>query len=158
MPRNIIQNLLIIVGLIIIFRIIIAIVQFNRRDQRKIQQNRKYTLEEIVENHETIEERQRIENFIKRIPNLDKIREENWELLQIRLKAEILLRKIKKKFEKTKNFLNNLFSTKRKSQTKIKRSKDATNTHLPDSRAQHSPARWSASRTGILGNLPRHTR
>ena len=53
MPRNIIQNLLIVVWLIITLRTIIAIIQFNRKDQKENLRNRKYTHEEIEEDQET---------------------------------------------------------------------------------------------------------
>ena len=115
MPRNIIQNLSLVTWLIITLRIIITIFRVNRIRNDNLR-NQKYQLEEIVEDQETINERQQFENPFNIIANLDQIREENWELSQIKLKTEILLEKIERKIrEKEKYFEQTFLTEKRKS-------------------------------------------
>ena len=80
--------------MIITLRIIIAIVQINRRNQKNNLRNQKYTLKEIVEDQDAINKRQQLKEIVA---NLDKIRKENWELLQTQLRTEILLEKIEER-------------------------------------------------------------
>ena len=63
----------------------------NRTDHL---QNLKYTLKEIVENHQAVDKVHQIKEFMEKAPNLNKIRKDNRNLLEIKLKTEILLRKI----------------------------------------------------------------
>ena len=113
MPRNIIQNLSLFTWLIITLRIIITILRINRIGNDNLR-NQKYKLEEIVEDQETINKRQQFENPFKIIANLDKIREENWELLQIKLPTEILLEKIERKIREKEKYFEQTFLTKKR--------------------------------------------
>ena len=115
MPRNIIQNLSLVTVVIITIRIIIAILRIKRINENNLR-NQKYQLEEIVEDQETINRRQQFENPFKIVANLDKIREKNWELSQIKLRTELLLEKIERNIrEKEKYFEQTFFTKKRKS-------------------------------------------
>ena len=113
MPRNIIQNLSLVTLLIITLRIIIAIFRIKRINENNLR-NQKYQLEEIVEDQETINRRQQFENPFNVIANLDKIREENWELSQIKLKTEILLEKIERNIREKEKYFEQTFLTKKK--------------------------------------------
>ena len=113
MPRNNIQTLSLVTWLIIALRIIIAIVRFNRIKKDNLR-NQKYQLEEIVEDQETINKRQQFEDPFKIVANLDKIREENWELSQIKLRTEILLEKIERKIREKEKYFEQTFLTKKR--------------------------------------------
>ena len=103
MPRNIIQNLSLVTWLIITLRIIIAIFRINRINKNNLQ-NQKYRLEEIVENPVNI------------VDHLDKLRKENWDLLQIKQQMNKLIEKIERRVsEKEKYFEQTLLNKKRKS-------------------------------------------
>ena len=106
MPRNIIQNLSLVTWLIITLRIIIAIFRIKRINENNLQ-NQKYQLEEIVENPVNI------------VDHLDKLREQNWDLLQIKQRMYKLIEKIERRVsEKEKYFEQILLKKKRKSNRK----------------------------------------
>ena len=113
MPRNIIQNLSRVTWLIITLRIIITIFRINRNRNDNLRKQ-KYQLEEIVEDQETINKRQQFEDPFKIIANLDKIREENWELLQIKSRTKILLEKIERKIREKEKYFEQTFLTKKR--------------------------------------------
>ena len=98
MPRNIIQNLSLVTVVIITIRIIIAIFRIKRINENNLR-NQKYQLEEIVENPVNI------------IDHLDKFREQNWDLLQIKQRMNKLIERIERRAsEKKKNISNKFFS------------------------------------------------
>ena len=102
MPRNIIQNLSLVTLLIITLRIIIAIFRIKRINENNLR-NQKYQLEEIVENPVNI------------VDHLDKLREQNWDLLQIKQRIYKLIGKIERRVsEKEKYFEQILLKKKRK--------------------------------------------
>ena len=102
MPRNIIQNLSLVTWLIITLRIIIAIFRIKRINENNLR-NQKYQLEEIVENPVNI------------VDHLDKLRKENWDLLQIKQRMNKLIEKIERRVsEKEKYFEQILLKKKRK--------------------------------------------
>ena len=106
MPRNIIQNLSLVTWLIITLRIIIAIFRINGINKNNLR-NQKYQLEEIVENPVNI------------VDHLDKLRKENWDLLQIKQRMNKLIEKIERRVsEKEKYFEQILLNKKRKSNRK----------------------------------------
>ena len=106
MPRNIIQNLSLVTWLIITLRIIIAIFRIKRINENNLR-NQKYQLEEIVENPVNI------------VDHLDKLREQNWDLLQIKQRMNKLIEKIERRVsEKEKYFEQILLKKKRKSNRK----------------------------------------
>ena len=106
MPRNIIQNLSLVTWIIITLRIIVAIFRFNRINGNNLR-NQKYQLEEIVENPVNI------------VDHLDKLREQNWDLLQIKQRMYKLIEKIERRVsEKEKYFEQILLKKKRKSNRK----------------------------------------
>ena len=112
-PKNIIQNLSLVTWLLITLRIIITIFRINRIRNDNLR-NQKYQLEEIVEDQETINRKQQFENPFNVIANLDKIREENWELSQIKLRTEILLEKIERKIREKEKYFEQTFHTKKR--------------------------------------------
>ena len=120
MPREIIQSLIIFILLIVTPRIIITIFDFLLQNRTANLQIQKYTLEEIVEDHKAVDIVKQIKEFLEKAPNLNKIREDNWELKQIKLKTEILLRKLAKRIQKRKKSLSNLFEQNDDKQTKSK--------------------------------------
>ena len=89
MPRNIIQNLSLVICLIITLRIIIVVFRFNRIKNSNLR-NQKYQIEEIAEDPETINKKRHFigTNPVNIVAHLDKLREENWELSQIKLRME----------------------------------------------------------------------
>ena len=106
MPRNIIQNLSLVTWIIITLRIIVAIFRFNRINGNNLR-NQKYQLEEIVENPVNI------------VDHLDKLREQNWDLLQIKQRMNKLIEKIERKVsEKEKYFEQILLNKNQKSNRK----------------------------------------
>ena len=106
MPRNIIQNLSLVTWIIITLRIIVAIFRFNRINGNNLR-NQKYQLEEIVENPVNI------------VDHLDKLRKENWDLLQIKQRMNKLIERIERRVsEKEKYFEQILLKKKRKSNRK----------------------------------------
>ena len=106
MPRNIIQNLSLVTWIIITLRIIVAIFRFNRINGNNLR-NQKYQLEEIVENPVNI------------VDHLDKLRKENWDLLQIKQRMNKLIERIKRRVsEKEKYFEQTLLNKNRKSNRK----------------------------------------
>ena len=106
MPRNIIQNLSLVTWLIITLRIIIAIFRIKRINENNLR-NQKYQLEEIVENPVNI------------VDHLDKLRKENWDLLQIKQRMNKLIERIKRRVsEKEKYFEQTLLNKNRKSNRK----------------------------------------
>ena len=106
MPRNIIQNLSLVTLLIITLRIIIAIFRIKRINENNLR-NQKYQLEEIVENPVNI------------VDHLDKLREQNWDLLQIKQRMNKLIERIERRVsEKEKYFEQTLLNKNRKSNRK----------------------------------------
>ena len=106
MPRNIIQNLSLVTWIIITLRIIVAIFRFNKINGNNLR-NQKYQLEEIVENPVNI------------VDHLDKLRKENWDLLQIKQRMNKLIERIKRRVsEKEKYFEQTLLNKNRKSNRK----------------------------------------
>ena len=106
MPRNIIQNLSLVTWIIITLRIIVAIFRFNRINGNNLR-NQKYQLEEIVENPVNI------------VDHLDKLRKENWDLLQIKQRMNKLIERIERRVsEKEKYFEQTLLNKNRKSNRK----------------------------------------
>ena len=92
--------------LIITLRIIIAIFRIKRINENNLR-NQKYQLEEIVENPVNI------------VDHLDKLRKENWDLLQIKQRMNKLIERIKRRVsEKEKYFEQILLKKKRKSNRK----------------------------------------
>ena len=118
MPREIIQNLIIFILLIITPRIIFAIFDLVLRNRTANLQIQRYTLEEIVEDHKSADIVKQIKEFMEKAPNLDKIREDNRNLLQIKLKTEILLRKIGKRIQEKEKILQQSFGKRRQQSNK----------------------------------------
>ena len=102
MPINIIQNLSLVTWLIITLRIIIAIFRINRINKDS-SRNQKYQLEGIAEDPEAIDKRRHFigTNPVNIVAHLDKLREENWELSQIKQRMEKLLERIERKVFRT---------------------------------------------------------
>ena len=115
MPRNIIQNLSLVTWLIITLRIIVAIFQFNRIKNNNLR-NQKYQIEEISEDPDTINKRRHFidTNPVNIVAHLDKLREENWELSQIKLQMEKLLERIERKVRKKEKYFEQTFLNKKR--------------------------------------------
>ena len=100
MPRNIIQNLSLVTWLIITLRIIIAIFRINRINKNNLR-NQKYQLEEIVENPVNI------------VDHLDKLRVQNWDLLQIKQRMKKLIEKLERRVSEKEKYFKQIFLNKK---------------------------------------------
>ena len=105
MPRNIIQNLSLVTWIIITLRIIVAIFRFNRINGNNLR-NQKYQLEEIVENPVNI------------VDHLDKLKEQNWDLLQIKQRMNKLIEKIERRVSEKEKYFEQTFLTKKRKSNK----------------------------------------
>ena len=96
MPREVIQNLIIFILLIITPHIITKIFETVLKRRSFNQQIQKYTLKEIVHVGEANLMIERILKKIENAPNLDKIWKKNWKFTELKIDLEILHQKIKK--------------------------------------------------------------
>ena len=103
--------------LIIIPHIIITIFEIVLKKRDAHLQIQKYTLEKIVHGREANLMLEKILEIIQSAPNLDKIREENWKFMEIKLRMEILHQKIEKRIKEREKILKQYFQIKQRIQS-----------------------------------------
>ena len=86
--------------LIITLRIIIAIFRIKRINENNLR-NQKYQLEEIVENPVNI------------VDHLDKLKEQNWDLLQIKQRMYKLIEKIERRISEKEKYFEQILLKKK---------------------------------------------
>ena len=112
MPREIIQALIVLTLIAITPRIIVTIFDWIITNRAAHLRKHRYILEEILQDNTTIDTLKQINYRLENLPNLEKIKQENWELSQIQVKTKILLRKIEKRIKEKEKNIRASFSTK----------------------------------------------
>ena len=72
-----------------------------------------------MHNYNLIDTVQQIVDRLKNLPNLNKIRQENWDLLRLQVKTRVLLRKIEIKIKENKKQLEQHSRPKQQQSNKI---------------------------------------
>ena len=119
MPREFIQALIILTLITLTPRIIVTISHLIIKNRAEHLRKHRYILEEILTDYRTIETVKEIIDRLENLPNLNKIRQEQWELSQTQLKTKILLTKIEKRIEEKEKILEQSFRPKRRQANKI---------------------------------------
>ena len=99
MPRSIIQVLTILTLVILAPRIVFTILKWTFTSEITHPKSHNYKLVEIKYDYKNSETVNQIDEKLKNLPNLNKIRQEKSELSIIQVKTRILLRKIQKKIK-----------------------------------------------------------
>ena len=119
MPREIIRLVTILTLITFAPQIIVTIFKWIFRSEITHLRHHNYRLEEIVQDYSSIETVQQITDRLKNLPELNKNRQERWDLSRIQVKTRILLRKIQIKIKEKEKQLEQYSQSKQEPSSKI---------------------------------------